>query len=100
MGRRPAPAIKLRYTLNEAREALLLPKDAPIEQYAAAAGIQLANHESLSEAQLRAISDYIDDAMSDPETARFLAAKTAALRANPPVRRRGGLNPEAIRKVG
>lgn len=98
MKHRPAPAIKLRYTLAEAREALLLGKDFPIEQYAAAAGIQLGKSDTLSEAQIREISDYIDRCMADPAEARFHAARAAALKASPPVRRKGGLKIEAIHR--
>jgi len=93
MARRP---LRIRYTLSEAREALLLPSDAPLVQYAEAAGIEVGAGDSLSEAQIRAISDYLDGAMADPNLAQFHAANGAAVRGA--VRRRGGLRPEAVRR--
>lgn len=97
MGRRPLPPIRVRYTQAEALSALYLPPDAPLVQYAEGAGIVIGRGDTLSETQIRRISDYLDSTMDAPERARALAAVAAALEANPPKRRRGGLNPEAIR---
>jgi hypothetical protein len=95
---RRKPPIIVRFTQAEAIEALRLKPDAPLVQYAEAAGIALGQGDTLSESQIRAISDYLDGTMADPQAATIIAARSAALKANPPVRRRGGLNPEAIRK--
>lgn len=96
MGRRPAPPIRVRYTQTEALAALQLPPGAPLIQYAEGAGIEIGPGDTLSETQIRRISDYLDTTMDKPDRARALAALENALLVRPPKVRRGGLNPEAV----
>jgi hypothetical protein len=58
---------------------------------AEAAGIAIGKYDTLSEAQIRTISDYLDSTMVDLRAARFHAEQAAAFRINPPKRRRGRL---------
>jgi hypothetical protein len=98
MGRRPAPPFLVRYTQLQAIAAMQLEPGTTQEQFrdlAGAAGIRLRAKDTLSEAQIRAISDYLDTQMVDLEAARFHAATAAVHRANPPKTKRGRLDAKA-----
>lgn len=96
MGRRPLPPIRVRYTQAEALAALQLDKAEHLVAYAKGAGIELGRHDSLSAAQIERISVYLDKTMDNPAQARALASTEARLAVNPPVRRKGRLNPDAL----
>lgn len=92
----PRPKLRIRYTTKEAADALLLRTETELLQYAEAAGIELGRGDSLSEAQVRTISAYIDEQMVDCTLAAFHAAQASAS-GNNGQRRRGGLRPEAVK---
>ena len=79
-----APRLKVRFTQSEALKALELPADAPLVQYAEAVGIALGRGDTLSESQIRAISDYLDSAMVQATSEAVLLQ--GARRARGPVR--------------
>lgn len=87
----------LRHTQSDVAKALRI-ATAHLPTYAAACGIRLKDGDTLSDAQVASICDYIDQHMVDEATAAQLTAAHRALRNNPPVRRKGGaLNPKAVR---
>jgi hypothetical protein len=71
MARPPKPPFVVRYTQAEALAALRLNPSTPLIQLAEAAGIALGKYDTLSEAQIRLISEQLDRGMLFPAGARY-----------------------------
>jgi hypothetical protein len=94
MGRPPKPPFIVRYTREEALAALRLKPSTHLEPLAEAAGISLGRFDTLSETQIRTISEHLDKTMRFPEGESYWQSVETIQRINPPKRRRGRLNAE------